>query len=120
MSRLRSLVQAAAPGQPAGRELLNSERIAAAFGSYGVEVLEQDEQVRVSNLYSGAAGRQDLPDVRDRALSAAPSIPRVSAEHAAIVAGGSIGAVFAAQRLGSPQDALELCRASGVARSWPR
>ena len=42
------------PGQPAGRELLNSERIAAAFGSYGVEVLEQDEQVRVSNLFSGA------------------------------------------------------------------
>jgi hypothetical protein len=40
------------------RELLNSERIAAAFGSYGVEVVEQDSQVRVSNLFSGAgAGR---------------------------------------------------------------
>ena len=41
--------------QPPGRELLNSERIAAEFGSYGVDVLEQDEHVRVSNLFSGSA-----------------------------------------------------------------
>jgi hypothetical protein len=83
------------PGQPAGRELLNSERIAAAFGSYGVEVLEQDEQVRVSNLFSGAG--QD----KTCRTFAVVRYPRhldgaIAAEHAEIVAGGSIGAVFAA------------------------
>jgi len=89
------LVQAAAPGQPA-RELLNSERIEAAFGSYGVEVLGQDAQVRVSSLYSGTAENRTC-----RTLAvvryAAPMDPAVGAEHAAIVAGGSIGATFAAQ-----------------------
>jgi hypothetical protein len=84
-----------APGQPAGRELLNSERIAAAFGSYGVEVLEQDARVRVSNLFSGA-GRDKT--CRTFAIVRYPLHldGAVSAEHAEIVAGGSIGAVFAA------------------------
>lgn len=85
---------AAAPAQPA-RELLNSERIAAAFGSYGVEVLEQDGDIRVSSLYSAAGGHRTCRTfaiVRyARALD-----PAVREEHAAIVAGGSIGAVFAA------------------------
>src|SRR5688572_8293898 len=90
------LVQAAPSlGQGPGRELLNSERIAAAFGSYGVEVLEQDDQVRVSSLFSLAA---DEKTCRTFAVVRYP--PRldsaVSAEHAAIVAGGSIGAVFTA------------------------
>jgi hypothetical protein len=88
--------QAPGAGQPAGREILNSERIAAAFGSYGVEVLAQDTAVRVSNLFSlGTDGRtcRTFAIVRY-----APRIdPAVSAEHATIVAGGSIGAVFAAQ-----------------------
>ena len=82
--------------QPAGRELLNSERIAANFGTYGIEVLEQDQNVRVSNLYS-------FPRAGDRTcrtfavVQYAPSMdPAIRAEHAAIVAGGSIGAVFAA------------------------
>jgi hypothetical protein len=82
--------------QPAGRELLNSERIAAIFGTYGIEVLDQDQAVRVSNLYS-------FPRAGDRTcrtfavVQYAPSMdPAISAEHAAIVAGGSIGAVFAA------------------------
>jgi hypothetical protein len=34
------------------RPLLNSERIEACFGSYGVEVLCQDGDLRISNLYS--------------------------------------------------------------------
>jgi hypothetical protein len=82
--------------QPAGRELLNSERIQANFGTYGIEVLEQDQNVRVSNLYS-------FPRAGDRTcrtfavVQYAPSMdPAIRAEHAAIVAGGSIGAVFAA------------------------
>lgn len=82
-------------GQGAGRELLNSERIAAAYGSYGVEVLEQDDQVRVSNLFSLSG---DVKTCRTFAVVRyAPRIdPIVSAEHGAIVAGASIGAVFAA------------------------
>ena len=85
-----------AAAQSPAPELLNSERIAATFGSYGVEVLEQDEAVRISNLFSGEGeGRvcRTFAVVRY-----APTIdPAVSEAHAAIVAGGSIGAVFAAQ-----------------------
>ena len=80
--------------QPPDRELLNSERIAAAFGSYGIEVLEQPAGQRVSNLYSGAG---DEKTCRTFAVVRFERIdPRVSAEHAAIVAGGSMGAVFVA------------------------
>jgi hypothetical protein len=90
------LAQAApALAQGPGRELLNSERIAAAFGSYGVEVLEQDDQVRVSNLFSLAAGEKTCRTFA--VVRHAPRLdPIVGLEHAAIVAGGSIGAVFAA------------------------
>jgi hypothetical protein len=89
-----ALASAPLQGQPA-RELLNSERIAAAFGSYGVEVLEEDDQVRVSSLFSGAAAERTT---RTFAIVryTSPTDPAVAAEHAAIAAGGSIGAVFAA------------------------
>jgi hypothetical protein len=92
---IAALASGPSPGQPS-RELLNSERIAAAFGSYGVEVLEDDQQVRVSNLFSGAAGERTT---RTFAIVryASPADPAVAAEHAAIVAGGSIGAVFSAR-----------------------
>jgi hypothetical protein len=81
-------------GQPPAREILNSERIAALFGSYGIEVLEQNALVRVSNLFSGAG---DDKTCRTFAVVRYPPRldPAVSAEHAEIVAGGSIGAVFA-------------------------
>jgi hypothetical protein len=73
--------------------MLNSERIQAAYGSYGIEVLEAGDRGRVSNLYSVEDGRQTMrthAEVRfawpvDKALSAA---------HAQVVAGGSIGEVF--------------------------
>ena len=78
------------------RELLNSERIAATFGSYGVEVLEQDGTVRISNLFSGEG--EERVTRTFAVVRYAPQIdPAVSEEHAAIVAGGSIGAVFAAR-----------------------
>ena len=34
------------------RPLLNSERIERKFGSYGIDVLRNDDAVRMSNLYS--------------------------------------------------------------------
>jgi hypothetical protein len=81
--------------QTPNRELLNSERIAAEFGSYGIEVLEQTEASRVSNLYSGAGDEKicrTFAAVRFQRMMD----PEISAEHAAIVGGGSIGAVFVA------------------------
>jgi hypothetical protein len=86
----------ALPGQPVAREVLNSERIAATFGSYGVEILEQTDGSRVSSLYSGA-GDQKICRTFAVVRYQRPTIdPEVSAEHAAIVGGGSIGAVFVA------------------------
>jgi hypothetical protein len=84
-----------AAAQPASRELLNSERIAAVFGSYGVAVLEQDDSVRVSNLFSGTGQERTC---RTFAIVRYPERvdPALDTEHAAIVAGGSIGAVLAA------------------------
>jgi hypothetical protein len=78
------------------RELLNSERIAASFGSYGVEVLEQNAAVRVSNLFSGTGSEKTC---RTFAVVqyASPTHPELRQEHAAIVAGGSLGADFAAR-----------------------
>ena len=48
---------AAVAEQP--RELLNSERIEQQFGSYGIDVLESDAEMRVSNLYS-LSGQQKI------------------------------------------------------------
>jgi hypothetical protein len=90
-----ALIAVAAAAQPAPRELLNSERIAATFGSYGVEVLEQNDTVRVSNLFSGAGQARTC-----RTFAIVRYGQRIdtalAAEHAAIVAGGSLGAVLAA------------------------
>lgn len=75
------------------RPLLNSERIELKFGSYGLDVLERDSVLRVSHLYSVHEGEKVgrtlavvlYPDHPDAALAQ---------EHAMIVEGGSIGAVF--------------------------
>jgi hypothetical protein len=81
--------------QDAAGELLNSERIGASFGSYGVEVLETSSTVRVSSLYS-TDGMARTCRTFAVVLYPATVDPAVLDEHASIVAGGSIGAVFAA------------------------
>jgi hypothetical protein len=88
--------QAAAPV----RELLNSERIEQKFGSYGVAVLSSDTRLRVANLFSTAralpgAGEQRTCRTFAVTRYADELAPSVAAEHREIVAGGSIGAVFA-------------------------
>jgi hypothetical protein len=85
---------AAAAQQPI-RELLNSERIQQAFGSYGVEVLATNDRLRLTNLYSVDAGTRTC---RTFAVVRFPPVidSAVATEHAAITNGGSIGAVFAA------------------------
>lgn len=79
------------------RELLNSERIERRFGSYGVEVLASDANWRVSNLYS--IDSQTGTTCRTFAVVRYPETihPRLAAEHAEILRGGSIGAVLTAR-----------------------
>jgi hypothetical protein len=81
--------------QPPNRELLNSERIQQAFGSYGVEVLENGDRTRVTNLYSTDAGTKTC---RTFAVVRFPAVMNasVNGEHEIIRNGGSIGATFAA------------------------
>ena len=88
-----TLFAAVVAGQPA--ELLNSERIERVFGSYRIAVLESGAEVRVSNLYSVEGAREICRTFAVVRYPAAVA-PAFATEHAAIVAGGSIGAVFAA------------------------
>jgi hypothetical protein len=96
-----ALAQTPAPRAGAtlpARELLNSERIEQRFGSYGIAVLSSDAHVRVSNLYS-TDSRTGGETCRTFAVVRYPDAidPALSAEHAEILRGGSIGAVFAAR-----------------------
>jgi hypothetical protein len=86
---------AATSARSSARQLLNSERIAARFGNYGIAVLASDAHERVSNLYSEANGERTC---RTFAVVRYPAAidPALAAEHDEIVRGGSIGAVFAA------------------------
>ena len=74
-------------------DLGNSERIRLKFGSYGIEVLESGQGIRVSNLYSIDEG---IRTNRTFAVVAYPDIiePEFSKEHNAILKGESIGIVF--------------------------
>ncbi len=73
--------------------LLNSERIEQAFGSYGIEVLESDGVVRVSNLYS-VEGDEKICRTFAVVRYPAEIDPLFAAEHDLILSGESIGAVF--------------------------
>lgn len=76
-------------------ELLNSERIAAEFGNYGNEVLSSASGIRRSSLYSGEG---DARVCRTYAVVRFDDVPAniASDEHASILAGSSIGAIFKA------------------------
>ncbi len=73
--------------------LLNSERIAKTFGSFGIDVLQSGDVGRVSSLYSGAA--DDKITRTFAVVEYSGNVRRAFAdEHARIVAGEPIGAVF--------------------------
>mgnify|MGYP001827023501 CR=1 FL=1 len=77
----------------AGGPPLNSDLIEDRFGSYGVEVLHEDERRRVSSLYSLTDGTRvtrthAVVEYLGRPASAIAEV------HADIVAGGSIGLTF--------------------------
>ena len=76
------------------RPLLNSERIKQKFGSYGIDVLKDDGAVRISSLYSLQQGQKVTRTLA--VVVYAPGIPaQIQQQHRDIVAGGSIGEVFA-------------------------
>jgi hypothetical protein len=72
---------------------LNSERIKEEFGNYGVDVVRQDERLRVSSLYSVERGRKITRTV---AVVVYPdAIPvGILEEHREILKGSSIGETF--------------------------
>lgn len=75
--------------------MLNSERIASKYGSYGVEIIAHDDGIRYSSLYS----EHDEDRVcRTYAVVRfdAQAQQQASSEHEQILAGGSIGATFKA------------------------
>lgn len=73
--------------------LLNSERIQQRFGSYGIKVLSSEPGLRRSSLYSID---EDTPVCRTYAVVrfADQLHDGYSEEHAKVLAGNSIGAVF--------------------------
>ena len=75
--------------------LLNSERIEQQFGSYGIEVLASEAGLRRSNLYSVEGNERTcrtyaIVRFRDNLDSS------YGPEHARVLAGNSLGAVFKA------------------------
>ena len=73
--------------------LLNSERIEKRFGSYGIAVLASEAGLRRSSLYSLEDG---VPSCRTYAVVrfADQLDDRYREEHAKVLAGNSIGAIF--------------------------
>lgn len=74
-------------------ELLNSERIERRFGNYAIDVIQHNETLRRSNLYSISNG---IRVCRTFAVVrfGKPGDDLVAPEHAEIEAGRSIGAIF--------------------------
>ena len=77
------------------RPLLNSERIQHQFGSYGIDVLAQSDEQRVSDLYSGA-GSGKITRTLALVEYIHPRDTTLVGIHRRIVSGGSIGATFKA------------------------
>jgi hypothetical protein len=81
------------PGVPEGSPLLNSERIEARFGSYGVRIISQTETERVTCLYSGTAASPTCRTVAVVRFTSEPH-PALSVPLASIRAGASLGATL--------------------------
>jgi len=91
----RSVVAAALDACAHESERLNSERIAERFGSYGIQVLSSEPGLRRSNLYSSDCGLQTCRTYAVVRFVDEPDAV-IDTEHAQILAGQSIGAIFKA------------------------
>lgn len=91
----RSVIAAALDACAHESERLNSERIAERFGSYGIDVISSEPGLRRSNLYSSENGKRTC---RTYAVVRFVDEPDtiIDKEHAQILAGKSIGAIFKA------------------------
>ena len=78
-----------------GDEILNSERIESAFGSFGIDVLSADGDLRVSNLFSEERGERTCRTLAVVSYSTRVH-PAVAEAHALIVGGRPIGETFEA------------------------
>jgi hypothetical protein len=72
---------------------LNSERIEQEFGSFGIDVVECRAERRVASLYSLQSGARVCRTYADVAFNVS-ILPELAVEHALVLAGQSIGAVF--------------------------
>lgn len=83
-------IQSACEAEPA---LLNSERIEQRFGSFGISVLPSETGLRRSNVYS-LMGNERICRTYAVVRFAAQPDDGYREEHAKILAGNSIGAIF--------------------------
>jgi hypothetical protein len=90
-----SVVAAALSACAIEPELLNSERIEEQFGSYGIDVLSSEPGLRRSALYSNESGNHTCRTYAVVRLVEKPDAI-IGSEHAQILAGNSIGAIFKA------------------------
>jgi len=74
-------------------ESLNSERIEQRFGSYGIDIIDYQAGLRRSSLYS-FDGERKICRTFAVVLFDEPKVPGVTAAHANILAGQSIGATL--------------------------
>jgi len=74
-------------------EVLNSERIKNRFGSYGVEIIEQDDDTRHSSLYSMSDGKRTCRTYAIVKFAAGDAFD-ISDVHQKVVDGASIGSTF--------------------------
>ena len=74
--------------------LLNSERIEQKFGSYGIDIVQSDNQSRVSFLYSLEPNNKNKKNYHTLAIVKFKETRQVSNIHEKILNGGSIGKSF--------------------------
>ncbi len=74
--------------------LLNSERIEQKFGSYGIDIVQSDNQSRVSFLYSLDPNNKNKKNYHTLATVKFRETRKVSTIHERILNGGSIGKSF--------------------------
>ena len=89
----QAILDAALCASAVESEVLNSERIEARFGSYGIDVIRDGGGQRLASLYSGSGGERicrTFASVRRHARGR----DSIDAEQADIAAGRSIGARF--------------------------
>lgn len=73
--------------------LLNSERIANRYGNYGIEVVFQSSDHRISNLYSTDDGTR-ITRTLAVVIFLQPVSPSIAALHKSVLSGQSLGATF--------------------------